>query len=67
MFCTSFINSLILADVQLVDLPKSTEAAPEVDQAKQKQLQENIKQSTEGADFGIKKISESQKFLAVST
>ena len=67
MFCTSFINSLILADVQLVDLPKSTEAAPEVDQAKQKQLQENIKQSTEGADFCIKKISESQKFLAVST
>ena len=53
--------------MQLVDLPKSTEAAPEVDQAKQNQLQENIKQSTEGADFCIKKISESQKFLAVST
>jgi len=45
--------------VQSVELPKSTEAVPEVDQSKQEQLQEEIKQSTKGADFCIKEISES--------
>ena len=46
--------------MQSVELPKSTdEAVPEVDKSKQEQLQEEIKQSTKGADFCIKEISES--------
>lgn len=49
------------ADVQSMDLPKSTEAVPDVDQSK---LQEETKQTTEGAYFCIKEISESRKFLA---
>ena len=50
-----------------MELPKSTEVTPKVDQSMQKNLQEETKQSTEGADFCMKEISESQKFLAVST
>jgi hypothetical protein len=50
-----------------VELQKTTEAVPDVDQLMQQKLQEETKQSTEGADFCMKEISESQKFLAVST
>lgn len=48
---------------QSVDLQKTTVAAPDVDQSMQEKLQEETKQSTEGADFYTKEISESQKFL----
>jgi len=54
----------MLADVQSVELQKTTEAVPDVDQLMQQKLQEETKHSTEGADFCMKEISESQKFLA---
>ena len=50
-----------------MDLQKTTEVAPDIDQSMQKKLQEETKESTEGADFYTKEISESQKFLVVST
>ena len=64
MLCSSFVDPISLADVQSVESKKTTKIASEVDQNK---LQEEAKQSTEGADFYKNEISGSQKFLAVST
>ena len=50
-----------------MDLHKTTEVAPDIDQSMQKKLQEETKESTEGADFYTKEILESQNFLAAST
>ena len=50
-----------------MDLQKTTEVAPDIDQSMQKKLQEEMKESTEGADFYTKEILESQKFLTVSS
>jgi len=51
---------LCLADVQHVELQKTTEAILDVDQLMQEKLQKEMKHSTEGADFYMKKILESQ-------
>ena len=50
-----------------MDLQKTTEVAPDIDQSMQKKLQEETKESIEGADFYTKEILESQNCLAAST
>jgi len=57
---------LCLADVQHVELQKTTEAIPDVDQLMQEKLQKETKQSTEGANSCMTEILKSQEFLAVS-
>ena len=52
--------------MQTVDLEKTTNITPDVDQLVHEKLQEGPKLSTEGADFFAKEILESQIFLTVS-
>ena len=50
-----------------MDLQKTTVTAPDVDHLMQEKLQEETKESTEGADFYTKEILDSHNFLTVST
>ena len=52
--------------MQTVDLEKTTNITPDVDQLVHEKLQEGPKLSTEGEDFFAKEILESQNFLTVS-
>jgi len=61
------LNSFYFANVQSVDLQKTTDIAPDVDHPMQEKPLEETKQSIEGADFYTKEILESQKFLTVSS
>ena len=55
-------NSLCPADAQYVEMQKTIEAVPDIDQLMQEKLQKETKQSTEGAYSCMKEILESRIF-----